>query len=157
MHFFTHDNQIWICYTNILSLLLQEYYCWYLHYSIFKNLHKVKITNTQMFLQNSMKNNHKQIKTQHMNKPRPKTKKPIKFNLISLCNKIKIQTLKQWCLHLTLHLTSQLNNDVATYGVGIFVAHIGHLHKIHDLYNNKTYSWPKPKIIVTFVIMYRWT
>ncbi len=87
----------------------------------------------------------------------PKQKKPIKFNFISFHNKMKMQTLKQWCLHLTLHLTSQLNNDVAAYGVGIFVAHIGHLHKIHDLYNNKTYSWPKQKTIVTFVIMYRQT
>ncbi len=68
----------------------------------------------------------------------PKQKKPIKINLISFCHKMKMKTLKQWCLH----LTSQLNNDVATYGVGIFVAHIGHLTKfmtyiitkhIHDL------------------------
>lgn len=89
-----------------------------------------------MLLQNSMNNNHKQ----NQNPTHEQTKNPIKFNLISLCNKMKMETLKQLCLHFTFHLTSQLNNDVATNGVGIFVAHIGHLHKIHDLYNNKTYS-----------------
>jgi hypothetical protein len=86
-----------------------------------------------------MNNNHKQNQnpTHEQTKTQNK-KKPIKINLISFCHKMKMKTLKQRCLH----LTSQLNNDVATYGVGIFVAHIGHLTKfmtyiitkhIHDL------------------------
>ncbi len=108
---------------------------------IFKYLHKIKITNTQMFLQNFMNNNHKQNQNPTHEQTKTQNKKTIKFSLISFHNKMKMKTLKQW----SLHLTSQLNNDVVAYGVGIFVAHIGHLHKIHELYNNKTYSWPKQK------------